>query len=312
MTARSIIIDTDPGHDDAVAILVALASPELAVRGITTVAGNVPLALTTRNARRVLALAGREDVPLFAGCGRPLLRPLVTAEAVHGQTGLDGAELPEPTVPLSDRHAVDWLVDTLLAARDDPVTLCPLGPLTNIAMALVREPRIADGIDRVVLMGGAAFAGGNTTPAAEFNIYVDPHAADIVFRSGLPLTMLPLDCTHKALMQADWNEGLGRLGTRVGQAVSALLRFYQRYDVAKYGSSGGPLHDPTVIAYLLQPQLFAGKTCNVRVEVGSPLTLGMTVTDWWGVTGEPANCTVITEVDAAGFFALVADRLGRL
>ncbi len=311
MASRSIIIDTDPGHDDAVAILAALASPELDVCGVTTVAGNVPLALTTLNARRVLALAGREDVPVFAGCDRPLLRPLVTAEEVHGHTGLDGADLPEPQVPLSDRHAVDWLIETLLDARDDPITVCPLGPLTNIALTLIREPRTVAGIREIVLMGGAAFEGGNTTPAAEFNIYVDPHAADVVFRSGLPLTMLPLDCTHKALMPADWIESLRGLGNRVGNTVASLLMFYQRYDVAKYGSTGGPLHDPTVIAYLLQPELFAGKTCNVRIETTSPLTMGMTVTDWWGVTGEPANCTVINQVDAGGFFTFLSDRLGR-
>ena len=306
-----IIVDTDPGHDDAVAILAALASPELEVRGITTVAGNVPLALTTLNARRVLALAGREDVPVFAGCDRPLLRPLVTAEEVHGHTGLDGAELPEPRAPLPDRHAVDWLIETLLAARDDPVTVCPLGPLTNIALTLIREPRAADGIREIVLMGGAAFEGGNTTPAAEFNIYVDPHAADVVFRSGLPLTMLPLDCTHKALMPADWIASLRGLGNAVGGTVASLLTFYQRYDVAKYGSTGGPLHDPTVIAYLLHPEMFSGKACNVRIETTSLLTMGMTVADWWGVTGEPANCTVINQVDAGGFFAFLSDRLGR-
>ncbi len=311
MTSRSIIIDTDPGHDDAVAILAALASPELQVRGVTTVAGNVPLALTTLNARRVLALAGREDVPVFAGCDRPLLRPLVTAEEVHGHTGLDGADLPEPQAPLPDRHAVDWLIETLLAARDDPVTVCPLGPLTNIALTLIREPRTVAGIREIVLMGGAAFEGGNTTPAAEFNIYVDPHAADVVFRSGLPLTMLPLDCTHKALMPADWIESLRGLGNRVGNTVASLLTFYQRYDVAKYGSTGGPLHDPTVIAYLLDPELFAGKRCNVRIETTSPLTMGMTVTDWWGVTGEPANCMVMNQVDAGAFFAFLSDCLGR-
>ncbi|HEY9548450.1 MAG TPA: nucleoside hydrolase, partial [Kiloniellaceae bacterium] len=202
--ARPIIIDTDPGQDDAIAILLALASPELTVLGITAVAGNVPLALTEKNARKVCELAGRPEVKVFAGCARPLVRPPVTAEQVHGKTGLDGPDLPEPAMPLQPQHAVDWLVDTLRAAPAGSITLCALGPLTNLAAAIVKAPDIVARIGEIVLMGGGFFEGGNTTPAAEFNIYVDPHAAQVVFASGAKLTMHPLDVTHKALMTRAW------------------------------------------------------------------------------------------------------------
>jgi purine nucleosidase len=312
MPPRPIIIDTDPGQDDAVALLMALASPELAVLGITAVAGNVPLALTERNARKMCALAGRPDMWVFAGCPRPMLRPLITAEVVHGTTGIDGAGLPEPDMPLQAAHAVEFIIDTLSTAADGTVTLCPVGPLTNIALAIIKAPDIVPKIREIVLMGGAVFAGGNTTPLAEFNIFVDPHAAHVVLTSGVPLTMVPLDCTHKALMSRDWIAAVGALGTPTGRACAGMLDFYQRYDTAKYGTSGGPLHDPCVIAYLLRPELFGGRACHVRVETGSELTMGATVADWWGVTGLPANARVLTEIDADGFFALVLERLARL
>ncbi|NNG03790.1 MAG: nucleoside hydrolase [Inquilinus sp.] len=312
MAARPIIIDTDPGQDDAIALLLALASPELDVLGITTVAGNVPLALTEVNARKVCELAGRSDAKVFAGCARPMLRPLVTAESVHGKTGLDGPDLPAPTMPLQPEHAVDWLVDTLMAAADGSITLCPLGPLTNIAMAIVREPRIVPKIREIVLMGGGFFEGGNTTPTAEFNIYVDPHAAHVVFTCGARLTMHPLDVTHKALMSKAWIDSLGKLGTKVGAAAAAMLTFYERFDMEKYGEDGGPLHDPCVIAWLLRPELFGGKECAVRIETGSELTMGQTVVDWWGVTGLEKNCTVINRIDSDGFYALILERLARL
>jgi len=312
MTARPIIIDTDPGQDDAIALLLALASPELSVLGVTAVAGNVPLALTQTNARALVELAGRPDVPVFAGCERPMVRPLVTAEEVHGKTGLDGADLPPPGAALQDAHAVDWLVETLMASAPGTVTLCPLGPLTNVAMAMVREPAIVPRIREIVLMGGGFFEGGNATPSAEFNIYVDPHAAHVVFQSGVPLTMAPLDMTHKALMPRDWIDSLGALGTPVGRACRGMLSFYERFDMARYGQHGGPLHDPCVIAYLLRPALFGGRTCNVRIETGSELTMGMTVVDWWGQTGLPKNCHVLNTVDADGFFALIGERLATL
>ena len=310
--ARPIIIDTDPGQDDAIALLLALASPELEVLGVTAVAGNVPLALTQSNARKVCELAGRPDVKVFAGCARPMVRSLVTAEEVHGKTGLDGPDLPEPTMPLQPQHAVDWIVDTLMAAEDGAVTLCPIGPLTNIAMAMVKEPGIVAKIDEIVLMGGAYFEGGNSTPMAEFNILVDPHAAHVVFTSGAKLTMHPLDVTHKALMNHAWIERLRGLDTPVGRAAAEMLTFYERFDMEKYGEAGGPLHDPCVIAYLLQPELFDGKFCNVRIETMSETSMGSTVVDWWGVTGLEPNCTVMNRIDSDGFYALILDRLGRL
>jgi purine nucleosidase len=311
--ARKIIIDTDPGQDDAVAIFLALASPEeLEVLGITAVAGNVPLALTSKNARIVCELAGRADVPVFAGCEAPLKRPLVTAEHVHGKTGLDGIALPEPEMALQPDHAVDFLIDTLRAAPEGEITLCPLGPLTNIATAFSRAPDIAGRVREIVLMGGAYFEVGNITPAAEFNIYVDPEAAEIVFRSGVPLTVMPLDVTHKALVTAPRLAAFRRLGSRVGEVVASWTDFFERFDKEKYGSEGAPLHDPTVIAWLLRPELFSGRHINVEIETVSELTRGMTVADWWGVTDRAPNATFMGDIDADGFFALLTERLARL
>ncbi|SER94681.1 purine nucleosidase [Tranquillimonas rosea] len=307
--ARKIIIDTDPGQDDAVAILLALASPELDVMGITAVAGNVPLDLTAKNARIVCELADRTDVPVFAGCDAPLKRPLVTAEHVHGRTGLDGPILPDPAMPLQDDHAVDFLIDTLRREPAGSVTLCPLGPLTNIATALTRAPDLAEKVQEIVLMGGAYFEVGNITPAAEFNIYVDPEAAEIVFRAGAPLTVLPLDATHKALVTTARNDAFRNLGTPVGVAVAEMTDFFERFDKDKYGSEGAPLHDPCVTAYLLRPDLFSGREINVEIETVSDLTRGMTVADWWGVTDRPRNARFIGDVEPDGFFALLTDRL---
>ncbi|TNF18811.1 MAG: nucleoside hydrolase [Rhodobacteraceae bacterium] len=313
MAARRIIIDTDPGQDDAVAILLALASPEeIEVLGITAVAGNVPLALTARNARIVCELAGRPDMRVFAGCDRPLKRPLVTAEHVHGKTGLDGPVLPDPQMPLQEGHAVDFLIDTLRAEPAGTVTLCPLGPLTNIATAFERAPDIKERVQQIVLMGGAYFEVGNITPAAEFNIYVDPHAADIVFKSGVPLVVMPLDVTHKALVTPPRNDAFRALGTPVGDAVAEMTDFFERFDKEKYGSSGAPLHDPCVTAYLIRPELFRGRHINVEIETTSDLTLGMTVADWWGVTDRAANALFVGDLDADGFFALLTERLARL
>ncbi len=307
-----IIIDTDPGQDDAVAILLALASPEFEVIGITAVAGNVPLALTEKNARKICELAGRPDIAVYAGAIRPLLRKLVTAEHVHGKTGLDGPVLPEPTMPLQSQHGVDFLIETLMSRAAGTVTLCALGPLTNVALALAREPRIASRILRIVAMGGGFFEGGNVTPAAEFNIYVDPHAARAVLEAGIPLTLIPLDCTHQALTTAKRVARFRQMGNRSGPAVAALLDFFERFDEHKYGTDGGPLHDPCVIAWLLKPDLFKGREVNVSVECESELTMGMTVIDWWRVTDRPANALVIRTLDADGFFELLTERIGRL
>ena len=310
--ARRIIIDTDPGQDDAVAILLALASPELEVLGITAVAGNVPLPLTSRNARMICELAGRTDIPVFAGCDVPLERKLVTAEHVHGKTGLDGPELPEPVMPLQERHAVDFLIDTLRAEPSGTVTLCPLGPLTNIATAFRRAPDIVDRVQEIVLMGGAYFEVGNYTPAAEFNIYVDPEAAAEVFGSGVPLVVMPLDVTHKALVTKPRNDAIRALGTPVGKAVAEMTDFFERFDLEKYGSEGAPLHDPCVTAYLLAPEIFSGRHINVEIETVSELTLGMTVADWWGVSGRAPNATFIGDLDADAFFTLLTERLAKL
>ena len=308
---RKIIIDTDPGQDDAVAILLALASPELEVLGVTAVAGNVPLRLTQRNARVIVELSGK-PVPVFAGCDRPLERVLETAEHVHGKSGLDGIVLPEPTLPLDPRPAVDFIIDTLRAEAPGTVTLCPLGPLTNIATAFRRAPDIVDRVQEIVLMGGGFFEGGNITPAAEFNIYVDPEAADAVLRCGRPVVVIPLDCNHRALTTRARVERFRAMGTRVGEVVASWLDFFERFDVEKYGSEGGPLHDPCVIAYLLRPELFHGRLCNVEVETRSELTRGMTVADWWGVTKRPRNATWVRDLDAEGYFALLVERIGTL
>ena len=312
MTRQPLIIDTDPGQDDAIAILLALASPELEVLGLTTVAGNVPLALTSRNARIVLELANRRDVPVYAGADRPLLRPLVTAEFVHGKTGLDGPLLPEPTMPMAEGHAVDFIIQTVMAREPGTVTLCPLGPLTNIALALAREPRIALRLKQIVLMGGGGFEGGNITPVAEFNFFVDPQAAALVFKAGVPITMAPLDVTHQALTTRKRVAALRAIGNHLGETVAQWMEFFERFDEQKYGQEGGPLHDPCVIAWLLRPELFTGRDCFVQIETSSEMTMGQSVIDWWGVTGKPANARVLGGIDADGFYALIAERLATL
>jgi len=309
---RKIIIDTDPGQDDAAAIMLALGSPELEILGITTVAGNVPLSRTSTNARIILEFCARTDVKVFAGADKPIARPLVTAEHVHGKTGLDGPELHEPQMPLQEQHAVDFIIETLRSEPEGTVTLCTLGPLTNIATALQKAPDIAGRVRELVMMGGGFFEGGNITPAAEFNIYVDPEAAAVVFQSGIPIVMMPLDVTHKVLTLKSRVARLREIGNRPATALVEMLEFFERFDVEKYGSDGGPLHDPTVIAYLLKPELFAGRDCNVEVETTSPLTVGMTVVDWWQVTGRRHNARVMKDVDADGFFALLTERVGRL
>jgi len=310
---QKIIIDTDPGQDDAVAILLALASPdEIEVLGITAVAGNVPLYLTEKNARIVCELAGRPDIGVYAGCARPLKRKLITAEHVHGKTGLDGPELPEPKIKLKEKHGVDFIIDTFMQEPKNSVSLCPLGPLTNIATAILKEPRITSRIKQIVLMGGAYFEVGNITPAAEFNIFVDPDAAKIVFASGIEIVVMPLDVTHKALVTTQRNEAFRQLKTSVGVAVAEMTDFFERFDKEKYGSAGAPLHDPCVTAYLIDPTIFSGRKINVEIETESELTLGMTVADWWRVTDRESNAFFVGDLDANKFFNLLTNRLGRL
>jgi purine nucleosidase len=307
-----LIIDSDPGQDDAAAIMMALGSPTIELLGITAVAGNVPLALTERNARIICEMAGRTDVKVFAGADKPLGARQVTAEHAHGKTGLDGPALFEPSFALQNGHAVDFIVETLMREASGTVTLCPIGPLTNIALALEKQPAIAERIERIVLMGGGYFAQGNITPSAEFNIYADPEAARAVFASGAPIVMMPLDVTHKVLTTHERVERIRAVDNPAARALVEMLTFYGRYNVKKYGSEGGPLHDPTTIAWLLRPDLFSGRDCNVEIETASELTRGATVVDWWGVTDRPKNAFVLNDVDADGFFDLLTERLANL
>ncbi len=309
---QKIIIDCDPGQDDALAILLALGSPEqLDVLAITAVAGNVPLKLTEKNARKMVALGSRTDIPVHAGCDRPIVRDPVTAEMVHGKTGLDGADLPEPEVPLAEEHAVHALIRILRTEPSGTVTLCPVGPLTNIAMAMRLAPDIVPRIKAIVLMGGAIGI-GNITPAAEFNIYVDPHAADMVFRSGAPLVMHGLDVTHKALVTPSRLKAIEAIGSEVSRAVVGLLTFYNIFDQAKGEGQGAPLHDPCAIAYVMWPELFSGRRCHVQIDIASEASMGRTLVDWRQRGDETPNALAIDEIDADRFFSLLTERLARL
>lgn len=310
MSARPLIIDCDPGQDDAVALLLAFASAgELDLLGVTAVAGNVPLARTEDNARRIRDLAGRPEVAVYAGCPRPMVREPVSAEYVHGPTGIDGADLPEPSRPAEPAHAVDFLVEALKAAGE-PITLATLGPLTNVALAIVKEPAILANVREIVTMGGAIGL-GNVTPAAEFNVYADPHAAHVVFEAGVPLTMIGLDVTHQAIATPPRLEAIRALGTAPAAAVCGMLDLYGAKNLATY-DHGAPMHDPCVIAYLLAPGLFEGRAMRVDVELGAGHCFGRTVCDLHGRSGASANAHVLERVDADGFFAMLTERLARL
>jgi purine nucleosidase len=310
---RKLVIDTDPGVDDAVALLLALAAAEeLEVLGIVAVAGNLPLAQTERNARRVCEWAGRPDIAVYAGCARPLLRPLATAAAIHGDALREALGVAEPAMPLQAAHGVDFIIDALRVADPGTVTLCALGPLTDIALALVKAPDIAPRIGELVVMGGAGFEIGNVTPAAEFNIHVDPQAAAIVIEAGVRVTMIPLDVTHRVLSTPPRLAALRALANRCGPGVATLLAGFEAARTSRFGERGMALHDPCVIAYLLRPALFMGRAVNVAIETVSPLSSGMTVVDWWGVTGRPANASFMTEVDADGVYALLTTKLAGL
>jgi len=310
MSRQRIIIDCDPGQDDAVALFLAMASPdELDILGITAVAGNVPLELTQRNVRLMCDIAGHGDIPVFAGCDRPMVRDLLTAEKVHGKTGIDGIEIVEPQTPLHEQHAVDYIVETLRAAEDESVTLVPTGPLTNIGTVIDRAPDVLPKIRQLVIMGGAMREGGNYSPSAEFNILVDPHAAAIVFDCGRPITAMGLDVTHQVLSTRARVDRIRQLGNPVADATAGMLSFFERHDSKKYGVEGAPLHDPCTIAWLLAPELFEGKFCNLSVETQSELTMGHTAIDFWHVTDRPHNVNWVYSVDADGFYDLLTDRL---
>jgi inosine-uridine nucleoside N-ribohydrolase len=301
-----IVIDCDPGHDDAIAILLALASPEVELRGITTVAGNQTLEKTTRNALKVLELADRTDIPVAAGADAPLKRTLRVAAHVHGESGLDGPDLPEPTTKPVEGFAADALDEWL----EPGVVLVPTGPLTNVALLLERHPDVKERLERIVWMGGA-IAEGNTTPAAEFNAFVDPEAAAAVFGSGIPVTMIGLDITHKALFtraHADRVRGTGR----AGRVVADLSDFFQRFHESRYGFHGSPIHDALAVAEVIDPSLVTSLECNVEIETASRYCDGRTVVDRWLVTDRPKNAHVGIDVDAERFLALLVERISSL
>ena len=310
---QRLIVDTDPGQDDALALLVALGSPELELLGVTTVAGNVPVAQTADNARRILELAGRGDVPVYAGAQRPLLRPPRPVPEIHGETGIDGWDWAPAQRPPEAAHAVDWLVETLLREPARSVSLIALAPQTNIALALRRAPEIAPRLKRIVFMGGGYFEGGNMTPAAEYNILVDPEAAAIVLAAGVDITAVPLDCTHSAPAPIDWSQSLEALGTGVGSACGGMVRFFEQYGNRKYGTRSRPLHDAVAVGAFLWPELFDGRLCPVDVECAGRLTTGMTVVDWLRQTGAADNCLWLRSCrDPALLYARMLECISRL
>ncbi|MEH8141307.1 pyrimidine-specific ribonucleoside hydrolase RihA [Aeromonas veronii] len=306
--ALPVILDCDPGHDDAIALILALASPELDVLAVTTSAGNQTPDKTLNNALRILTLLGRDDIPVAAGAPKPLARELIIADNVHGESGLDGPKLPDPAFAPQAMTGLE-LMAKCLRESPQPVTLVPTGPLTNIALLLAAHPELKPRIARIVLMGGAAGA-GNWTPAAEFNIYVDPEAADMVFKSGIPITMCGLDVTHEAQVMDEDIERVRAITNPVAQCVAGLLDFFMIYHRdPKWGFTGAPLHDPCTIAWLLAPELFHGVECRVDIETSGEHTVGMTVVDRYGLTGKPANALVLLGLDRPGFIDLLVTRL---
>lgn len=306
---RPVILDCDPGHDDALAILLALARPELDLRAITTVGGNAPLAATTHNALRVLTLLGRTDIPVAAGAPAPLVRPLRVAEDVHGTTGLDGADLPEPAMAVRPEGALELLRATI-EASPGPITLIPIGPLTNIALLIRAYPRLLERVERICLMGGAV-GEGNTTASAEFNMWVDPEAASIVFECGRPITMIGLDVTHQARLTHADAERLAALGTRTGRVFADLLRFFARFHLERYGWDGSPIHDAVAVAHLALPGLVETSPYRVDIETTSELTRGRTVVDLHGLSGRPPNAEVGLAIDRPRFVEMIVEAVAR-
>jgi len=304
-----IILDCDPGHDDAIALMLALCSGEVELLGVTTVSGNQCLRRTTANAIRVLDHLRRPDIPVAAGARRPLVRERYAAADVHGETGLDGPDLPPPGRQAENDHAIDWIAG-MISAQRQAVTLVATGPLTNLALLLARYPELEQRLGRVVMMGGA-IAEGNVTPAAEFNVWADPEAAKRVFASGLDLTMVGLDVTHRALVRMEHKERLRAAG-RVGRTVAELLDFYDRFHREVYGFDGSPIHDAVALAYAFRPDLLETRELNVEVDCESELCRGRTVVDVWRRSGREANAKVAVGIDAAAFVELLVERVASL
>lgn len=302
MVPTPVILDVDPGHDDAVALMLACGAPELEVRAVTTVAGNVPLPKTTRNALRVLSLIGRDSVPVGVGADAPLARPLHTAEDIHGESGLDGPELVEPTFGPDERGAVRLMAD-VFEESVEPVTLIPMGPLTNIATFLEEHPRLKEKIGRIVLMGGSMGL-GNTTPAAEFNVYVDPEAARTVFRSGLRITMVGLDVTHEASAGPEEVRRLRTFG-RVGGVAAELVTFFTSTYKRTFRFDAPPIHDAVAVAAVAEPGILRTRPMRVEIECNSELTRGETVCDLHNVWGKPPNAEVGVGLDKTAFFEVL-------
>lgn len=309
---RKLIILTDPGQDQAAAILMILGRKRaFEVLGLVATAGNINLDHTITNCLKLLELAGRPDIPVFAGCPHPIIRPLVMAEHVHGPTGLDGPDLPRPSIRARDQHGVDFIIDAV-RAHPGEVTICSLSPMTNLALALRKAPDIADKIREIVAMLGAYFEVGNITPTAEFNCYVDPEAADIVLRSGIRTTLLPLDVTHQMRSTRERLDAMRALGNRCGIATAEMLEFSEAFDLRKYGWDGAPLHGPCVPAFMLAPEIFSGRQINVSVELTGALTSGMTVADWWQITDRPRNVFYVRDGDPLAYYDLLIRSLGNL
>ena len=312
MSKRKIILDCDPGHDDAIAILLMLSSPEeIECLGITVSAGNVSLDLTTNNTLRVLALINEYKIPVFKGCPRPLVNQLVTAEHVHGETGLDtrsGNSLPPPINEPEKEHAVNFIINQLRNSKPNEITLVATGPLTNIAAVLAMDPDAFYKAKQLIIMGGAGFEPGNITPAAEFNIFVDPQAAKSIFESGIDLIMFGLDVTHKMLITQNRLKDLFNCSEKIGPVVADLLTFFNAYDTKKYGWDGAPLHDPCTIAWLIKPEIFKGKEMSVKIETNDGPAYGRTIADWFNTTNEVKNAFVMTDGNSDQFFTLINER----
>lgn len=306
-----IILDCDPGHDDAVAIMLALGSPRIDVLGITTVGGNQTLAKVTRNAQSVLEVCKRPDVPVYTGAPRPLVHEVEVAESIHGDTGMDGPHLPEPSVAVQDQNAVLFIIDTVMNAEPGTVTLVATGPCTNIALAARAEPRIVERVREVVIMGGG-YHGGNWTAAAEFNIWVDPEAARMVFEDDWPVTMVGLDLTHQALATAEVEAKAKEIGSDVAEFFLGLMDFFREAYKENQGFDDPPVHDPCTIAYLLDPSIVSTQKVPVRVETRGEFTVGMTVADFRAPAPEDCHTQVAVKLDHEKFWDLVMDAIRNL